>query len=444
MNDKPRQWTKEEIKELLNSESFYEQLIDLPFGLTTQGKNREDVADKIFSEISVENKSVLDVGCCYGYFCFEAIKRGAKRVVGIDVDEDNIRKAKLLASILGVEVDFQLLDVDSETIQDKFDVVLCLDVIHQFKYPIHTLDKLGSLVKETMIFESRNIEDQYLTPVNTEGLPREDILRSENLEELTGLTPEEVSNQHLSSEQKSLIKTLPLILASPGEMIKHSRGNFLFTCQALYNVLTIELKRFTDIETVLSPVEGNYILFAHRRHIKKLIVIAGPTSCGKSTIINELVEGKGQEIKEACHLPQNANLVFSRELYLHLLKGKKIENLVLHYDIIRRIHTTFKTVERDPTLNILDDCEEVYVFTLYTDAENLRKQLNAGRIEGQHPPKPAYLILQKEYQSAERIQSYYKEWLNFILKRKVKHQFITFKEGKLEVHDRIKDLIYDQ
>jgi 2-polyprenyl-3-methyl-5-hydroxy-6-metoxy-1,4-benzoquinol methylase len=42
-------------------------------------------------------KSVLDVGCNEGFFCREALRRGASRVVGVDIDPAVIEKARVRA-----------------------------------------------------------------------------------------------------------------------------------------------------------------------------------------------------------------------------------------------------------------------------------------------------------------------------------------------------------
>ena len=41
-------------------------------------------AKLVFDALDPAGKDVLDLGCARGYFCFEAIHRGARRVHGVD------------------------------------------------------------------------------------------------------------------------------------------------------------------------------------------------------------------------------------------------------------------------------------------------------------------------------------------------------------------------
>ena len=84
------------------------QSIDLPFGFKTPGMDRSKSADIVFKH-SVKGKSVLDIGCKYGYFCHDAIIRGASVVNGIEISDTNVEIAKKIVGdldyigVMGVE-----------------------------------------------------------------------------------------------------------------------------------------------------------------------------------------------------------------------------------------------------------------------------------------------------------------------------------------------------
>lgn len=42
----------------------------------------------------LQGKTVLDIGCGYGHNCLDFIKRGAKKVIGIDISEKMLDVAK--------------------------------------------------------------------------------------------------------------------------------------------------------------------------------------------------------------------------------------------------------------------------------------------------------------------------------------------------------------
>lgn len=82
-------------------------------------------------------KSLLDIGCNEGYFCFQAKKRGASRVLGVDMNPQLIEKARKRTP----DAEFANLswwDIDNE----KFDYVLFLSAIHYEKDQRALLNKL--------------------------------------------------------------------------------------------------------------------------------------------------------------------------------------------------------------------------------------------------------------------------------------------------------------
>lgn len=76
-----------------------------------------------------EGKSVLDLGCGYGWHCIYAAERGAKSVIGIDLSEKMLEKARKKTSF--PQVEYQCLameDVDFPA--ETFDVVLSSLAFH--------------------------------------------------------------------------------------------------------------------------------------------------------------------------------------------------------------------------------------------------------------------------------------------------------------------------
>ncbi|HLB38413.1 MAG TPA: methyltransferase domain-containing protein [Gemmatimonadales bacterium] len=51
----------------------------------------------------LRGKSVLDIGCGSGTYCFEAARRGAARVIGVDVADDMIAHARSGSQALGLQ-----------------------------------------------------------------------------------------------------------------------------------------------------------------------------------------------------------------------------------------------------------------------------------------------------------------------------------------------------
>jgi len=101
--------------------------------------------------------TVLDIGCNGGFYSLEMKRRGAERVLGIDVDERYLAQAKFAAETLGYDIDFQKRSVyEVDQVAGQFDYVFFMGVLYHLRYPLYALDKVvkkvgGSLVFQTMI-----------------------------------------------------------------------------------------------------------------------------------------------------------------------------------------------------------------------------------------------------------------------------------------------------
>ena len=114
--------------------------------------------------------TVLDVGCNGGFHCIEMKKRGAERVLGVDVCDRYLDQARFAAKTLQLDIEFAKYSVyDVDTIPGQFDFVLFMGVFYHLRYPLFALDKVikkvkGSLVFQTMVrgaLTSPELSDDY-------------------------------------------------------------------------------------------------------------------------------------------------------------------------------------------------------------------------------------------------------------------------------------------
>ena len=102
------------------------------------------------------NASVLDLGCNEGWFSHRALEWGATRVVGVDVREANVRRARLIAQHFGLAgIEFQSLDVFDAAQLGTFDVVLVLGLIYHLENPIGALRVARACTRGTAVVESQ-------------------------------------------------------------------------------------------------------------------------------------------------------------------------------------------------------------------------------------------------------------------------------------------------
>jgi tRNA (mo5U34)-methyltransferase len=99
--------------------------------------------------------SVLDIGCNGGFYSIELKRRGAERVLGIDVDDRYLNQARFAAQQLGLQIEFQKRSVyDVANIPGQFDYVLFMGVFYHLRYPLFALDNIIKKVSSKLIFQT--------------------------------------------------------------------------------------------------------------------------------------------------------------------------------------------------------------------------------------------------------------------------------------------------
>jgi len=115
---------------------------------------------------NLEGAEVLDIGCNGGFYSVQMKRRGADRVLGIDVDQRYLNQARFAAQTLELEIEFQQRSVyDVDQIDGQFDYVLFMGLFYHLRYPLFALDKIikkvrnhGRLLFQTMLRGSPNVK----------------------------------------------------------------------------------------------------------------------------------------------------------------------------------------------------------------------------------------------------------------------------------------------
>ena len=112
---------------------------------------------------NLDGATVLDIGCNGGFYSLEAKRRGAKRVLGIDIDDRYLNQARFAAATLGFEIEFEKRSVyEVDSLAGQFDYVFFMGVLYHLRYPLYALDKVvkkvaGALIFQTMIRGSQEV-----------------------------------------------------------------------------------------------------------------------------------------------------------------------------------------------------------------------------------------------------------------------------------------------
>ena len=124
------------MKNIYDDEAFFKEYAKME---RSQGLNKAGEwyqLKEIFPD--VKDKNVLDLGCGYGWHCKEAVRRGAKSVLGIDMSMKMIQEA------------------ESRNADEKITYRNC--GIEEYEYPMNTYD----LVISNFIRPSKSQEFFFL------------------------------------------------------------------------------------------------------------------------------------------------------------------------------------------------------------------------------------------------------------------------------------------
>jgi tRNA (mo5U34)-methyltransferase len=103
----------------------------------------------------LDGATVLDIGCNGGFYSIEMKRRGADRVLGIDVDDRYLNQARFAAATLGFDIEFEKRSVyEVDQLPGQFDFVFFMGVFYHLRYPLYALDRVIKKVGHTLVFQT--------------------------------------------------------------------------------------------------------------------------------------------------------------------------------------------------------------------------------------------------------------------------------------------------
>jgi ubiquinone/menaquinone biosynthesis C-methylase UbiE len=106
--------------------------------------------------------SCIDIGCHEGFYSVAMAKRGAGRVLGVDVREDNLRKARFVAEVLGLpNISYSRANCEQLSASEigQFELTLFLGVLYHLENPMLCLRNLAGVTKELAVIETQVIDE---------------------------------------------------------------------------------------------------------------------------------------------------------------------------------------------------------------------------------------------------------------------------------------------
>jgi tRNA (mo5U34)-methyltransferase len=121
----------------------------------------------------LEGRSVLDIGTANGGAAFLAERRGARRVVAVDIYPPDWFGVGPLIELLGSKVEYLQASVyDLPSLLDEpFDVVLFLGVLYHLRHPLLALDAVRAVCAGEVFIETQ-VADHELPELRSSSLVR--------------------------------------------------------------------------------------------------------------------------------------------------------------------------------------------------------------------------------------------------------------------------------
>ena len=167
--------TSDEIATRIAELSPWFYPFDLGNGLRTQSAIPPEVTGIFETRLEMVNQlvesrfgprlretSCLDVGCHEGFYTMAMARQGMRRVVGMDVREINLRKARFVAEALGL-ANISFLPGNCEQLRaeetGQYDLVLFLGILYHLENPMLCLRNVRSVTQELCIVETQVIDE---------------------------------------------------------------------------------------------------------------------------------------------------------------------------------------------------------------------------------------------------------------------------------------------
>lgn len=106
--------------------------------------------------------TIIDIGCNEGWLSLLLHRAGYKRIVGIDPNEGNIKRALFLKEYFDMkDVDFYCVDINDFKTEERFDFAIMLGVINHTHSPIGILQKIYDITNDYLIMDFDSLCNDY-------------------------------------------------------------------------------------------------------------------------------------------------------------------------------------------------------------------------------------------------------------------------------------------
>jgi tRNA (mo5U34)-methyltransferase len=150
-------------------EPYWFHRIELPGGIVTPGWSdpKLDKLPHYGLPADMSGMRVLDIGNAEGFFSFEAERRGAAEVVGLENYPPMARKFEICRAALGSRTRTYMAnvyDLNPGTF-GTFDLVMFYGVLYHLRHPILALQKIASVCTGTILMQTATCDNASNKPM---------------------------------------------------------------------------------------------------------------------------------------------------------------------------------------------------------------------------------------------------------------------------------------
>ncbi len=163
-----------ELKNIYNKQGKHSHYQDLPNSIkklikinvkTKTNRYEKERFDYVISNINIKNKKILDIGCNAGFFTFESIFLGAKKVVCYEGNKNLFIFVDKLLEILNLQSKIKVKNKYfnfSTKVSSIYDVCFLLNVLHHvgadFGKPYKSKEESLTFIKKALVNLSYNVK----------------------------------------------------------------------------------------------------------------------------------------------------------------------------------------------------------------------------------------------------------------------------------------------
>jgi hypothetical protein len=212
--------------------------------------------------------------------------------------------------------------------------------------------------------------------------------------------------------RRRLVVNVPMI--GWGDLIRgafhRSRDGRRFSENGLRKLLNGEHAVFEPIRIVRDR-SGFATVIADKRRIGHMVVVCAPTSGGKSTIAQRMLDDAG--LRRKLGIEDTHWEVMKAEDFFARGPGA-LDHVIVMYNLLRRLNKDIPPGDKDALPMIFNEAEKLTIVTLVTPPERLREQFQRSEMSdpnGRYSEK--ILRLQKAYQRDDFLGDWYRQWFDY-------------------------------